>query len=488
MNGNDHGINWSYVGLCVIVIIVIVELGYLIGGGSGGVMSISELMEYNYKLWLISNAGLIHLNRSGCQWLKLLTNDPLLIKMHRRLQNKYGCVVKTYISTTMNYYILDQNLAKKILMASPMLFSAGKLKYDAFFKFMPLNLGISVGCPWKNRRNFNENVLGTKLSSDDIFSLSNRYSCLHTLVEKNLTIMNGPLLIIDDFRKLAFNLTSDIIFGICTCPQMEQSASVALLKQFMLTYDHLDPEFYQTYIDYLHLHLKQSQFTCSLLSEVNKITNEYGRTLTSKEIDDQIPHWFGPFIYIINFLIPNILCILLSPNYTNVYKRLIREMNEPDFETSGIYSNDTYLHHCVIEHIRLFNTININIQRTVVNDIQLAPNLYVKKGDQLFMLFASILRDPKLFQEPDCFIPERWANPNLAVSQDIVFGVGLQQCPSRRITPVLYKLLVYHIFKNTNIFKYTVLSPKLTSRELYFINPFDITFYQSKNDAPQRLF
>ena len=31
-------------------------------------------------------------------------------------------------------------------------------------------------------------------------------------------------------------------------------------------------------------------------------------------IDDQIPHWFGPFIFIINYLIPNLLCIIVNLN------------------------------------------------------------------------------------------------------------------------------------------------------------------------------
>ena len=31
-----------------------------------------------------------------------------------------------------------------------------------------------------------------------------------------------------------------------------------------------------------------------------------------KVIDDQIPHWFGPFIFIISFLIPNLMCIILN--------------------------------------------------------------------------------------------------------------------------------------------------------------------------------
>ena len=109
-------------------------------------------------------------------------------------------------------------------------------------------------------------------------------------------------------------------------------------------------------------------------------------------IDNQIPHWFGPFIFIISFLIPNLMCIIL--NSDNIYNKIMNEINDEHF---FIFSKESYLHYCVIEHIRLFNTININMQRTVKKNMSI-EDVKFTKGDQIFILFSSILRDENAFK------------------------------------------------------------------------------------------
>ena len=95
-----------------------------------------------------------------------------------------------------------------------------------------------------------------------------------------------------------------------------------------------------------------------------------------------------------------------------------------------------------------------------------------KQGDQLFMGFANILRDETLFKNPDEYNPDRWLNKPIE-EQNIVFGIGPQQCPSRNISPVYYKAIIYNLFKN---YSYKLFQPKLTNRNLYFINPYNIKF------------
>ena len=57
------------------------------------------------------------------------------------------------------YLVTDINAIKTILDNSPSLFGVGKYKYDFFSSFMKDNVGVSQGCPWKNRRNLNDFVL-----------------------------------------------------------------------------------------------------------------------------------------------------------------------------------------------------------------------------------------------------------------------------------------------------------------------------------------
>ena len=132
----------NYLNIIIIIIIYII-FTYNYEKDNIKYMNLFEMFEYNYKLFLINNAGITNLNKTGSKLLDHLTDDPLLIKMHRKLNNKYGNFVLTYISTTKNYYILDPDLSKSILIDSPYLFDAGNIKEDFFKSFMPNNLGIS---------------------------------------------------------------------------------------------------------------------------------------------------------------------------------------------------------------------------------------------------------------------------------------------------------------------------------------------------------
>ena len=65
-----------------------------------------------------------------------------------------------------------------------------------------------------------------------------------------------------------------------------------------------------------------------------------------------------------------------------------------------------------------------------------------KSNYEIFILFSSILRNQKEFYRSDDFIPERWETKSV-IEQDIVFGVGPQQCPSKNITPITIARIKY---------------------------------------------
>jgi len=413
-------------------------------------MNLVELLEYNIKLFLINNAGLTDINKRGEYVLEYMTNDPQLIKFHRRMRRKYGKLISTYMITkSHNYYILDTELAKSILKDSPKLFSAGKLKEDFFKLFMPKNVGITkclktTNCPWKRRRKFNEDALGTKRDIE-------LFKCLPDIISRHIA---KPLLNIRDFKNVSYKIIADMTYG-------NNGTDASIIKEFtsnMGNENFLKSKFYKEYTEHLHQHYNTKN-KCSLLYYANLYKND-----PIDIIDNQIPHWFSPFVFMTQYLIPNLLCSII--NFKDIYDKIIIEISKPGFD---ILANNTYLHYCVIEHIRLFSTININIQRTVNKDM-VYHGYKFKAGDQLFILFSSILRDGKLFDKPDSYIPERWIGKTVE-EQDKVFGVGPQQCPSKRISPHYYKAMLYQLLSN---YKYTSALPKLTSRELHIVNPYRI--------------
>ena len=413
-------------------------------------MNLFELLEYNIKLYLISSIGFFYYKKIPIKILTSISHDPICIKMHRNLHNKYGKIVMSYIITSAKqYYILDPYLSKKILEDSPFLFNAGKIKTNFFKKFMPKNLGIlkcdlNNKCPWGKARLYNENVLGTTKRNDF-------FNCIPKIIN-NYT--NNPLLEINDFINVSYLCVSELIFG--------NSNNYLILKRFILKNkeNFLKTNFYKDYIENLNYSYNNSP-NCSLLYYANKFKYD-----DIDSINDQIPHWFMPFVLIIAFMVPSLLCVIL--NYNTIFTRLNNEIKKENFD---INSKKTLLHYCVIEHIRLFNTVNINIQRSVKNNIRY-NGIDFKKGDQIFILFSSILRNKQEFYKPDEFIPDRWENKNIK-DQDIVFGIGPQQCPSKNITPLIYKSLIFNLLT-----KHTYVSsmPLLKTKNLYYIDPYQIKF------------
>lgn len=438
--------------ICILILITILQYNFT--HNNQKMMNLSEILEFNIKLYLISNAGLIDLKQKQSKILDTITNDEIMIQFHRKLQNKYNKYIKTYMITKdYNYYILDPELAKKILNDSPHLFSAGKVKEDFFKQTMPNNLGIARcdsnnKCPWKKMRKFNENVLGTKQTN-------HFFECINSIIEKN--IVKQPLNI-SDFKVISSNIVCQSLFGsngknLCIFEKIHY--------EFINNKDVLKTKFYQDYKNHLHQSYKSAP-KCSLNNLVNQYQND-----SYNVIDDQIPHWTGPFRFIISYLIPNLLAIIL--NFKDIYQKLMFELKKKDFD---INSKTSYLHYCVIEHIRMFNTININMQRTA-NKTMDYYGLKLNKGDQIFILFSSILRNSNDFSEPDTFNPDRWSNKDIK-SQNMVFSVGPQQCPSINITPLYYKTIIQRLLTN---FNYNGVEPKLTSKKINYINPYDIKFY-----------
>lgn len=445
--------SFYFIVLIIIVIIIVIILNINFKIKNIYYSNLYEIIKLNYILYHIDKAGFIDLEENEVKNLINRTSDPLLIKYHRHMNHKYGKIIMTYIDFIKNYYILDVELSNSILNDSPKLFGPGLIKEKVFNRFMPLNVGISkcetnIKCPWKKLRKFNENILSTNQYNQFI-------NCIVDIVNKNI---KHPLLNNNDFKKIALNITNESLFG--------KYNNIKHLESFLQYYtvDNIkNLPFYKKYVEDIKKSLLNEN-KCNLMYYIKK----YNETLTLEEIIDQLPHWFGPFTFMISYLIPGLLCLIL--NLDNIYNKLYKEINLDSF---NIYSTDTYLHYCVIEHIRLFNTINANMQRTVNQDIEYR-GISFKKGDQIFLLHSSILRDESKFYNPDSFIPERWHNLPSS-DQHIVFGTGPQQCVSRNITPIYYKSIIYHLLKNYNYDKSKV-TPKIKNKDLYFINPYEIKF------------
>ena len=76
----------------------------------------------------------------------------------------------------------------------------------------------------------------------------------------------------------------------------------------------------------------------------------------------------------------------------------------------------------VEEMLRLHSPINC-LGRTAMQDVEMHGEK-IKEGDLLMVMFASANRDPRHFDRPDEFDPNRQPNDHLALSHGIHFCLG----------------------------------------------------------------
>ena len=78
--------------ICILILITILQYNFT--HNNQKMMNLSEILEFNIKLYLISNAGLIDLNQKGSKILQTISNDEIMINFYRRLSKKYNRMLK----------------------------------------------------------------------------------------------------------------------------------------------------------------------------------------------------------------------------------------------------------------------------------------------------------------------------------------------------------------------------------------------------------
>jgi cytochrome P450 len=98
-----------------------------------------------------------------------------------------------------------------------------------------------------------------------------------------------------------------------------------------------------------------------------------------------------------------------------------------------------YLHACVMEVLRWHATTPITLPREMQADVEL-HGYAIPKGTTVMTNVWTIQRDSKFYDNPDCFVPERYLQSSLGIKEGAptqnrkalyTFGFGRRECPGR---------------------------------------------------------
>jgi len=408
----------------------------------------------NWLIFFIFIRGLITTDCHNWTISNKFLKDASGIDFYNNMKKKYGKLMKINFAGKTSYLVMDINIIKFIMDHSPDLFGVGYHKYNFFKSFMPKNVGVSEGCPWRSRRIHNENVL----FSDTLHIYADHYN---QIIEKEMS-KKIPI-DFNEFAKFGQIVTSKIVFGddklINEVYKVFSEAS-SLKSIFLFHQKKINKKIFTKYQQYLMKNidspLNKSLIYLATLNRnkinTNRINIDHScqNYLDKLDIDDeifnQIPHWIFPIAGLLSTHLMRLLTFLCNnPRKLEILLDQIKKLDNH----RKIYNNK-YLRACVLETFRLNNPVTTTF-RTILEDTKIDGKLFLR-DTQFLILNNPVMRDPKAFKQPHMYIPERWINSkNLENSYySIMFNQGPQKCPGKELAILLLQLATYHYLKNIN--------------------------------------
>ncbi|KAH9423947.1 Cytochrome P450 4V2 [Dermatophagoides pteronyssinus] len=155
-------------------------------------------------------------------------------------------------------------------------------------------------------------------------------------------------------------------------------------------------------------------------------------------------------------------CLYLLGHHQSIQQRLYDEiqqfydrLNSNDEEiTISNMKQLKYLDCCIYETLRLYNPASL-IGRSTCRSIQLSNGWHIPKGVNIIFLFRRINRDPKYFQQPEIFNPERFLMNNDDDRKEITidrkrlaffpFSSGIRSCIGKEYAMMQMRLFLINI-------------------------------------------
>lgn len=395
--------------------------------------------------FLVIKRGILTPN---CKWWKIsdfLLKDNAGVELYQKLQS-VGKLVPIRMFTTKMYLVTSLDYVKTILSNSPTIFGVGKLKYDFFKSFMPLNVGVSEGCPWKGRRVVNESVLDSVNKTEINNWIQHQLSQTIPTTFQEATTLGKKAIGFIVFR----DNIPDKVFDMFTEANSITSVSMGGTS--------INSNTKKAYFEYLDKAI-ENPIPGSLVYSAMR------HDISKKILIDQIPHWMFPVGGIFNSNAPRLLVTLY--NNPRSMKLVREELNRVDPDNiEGL----TYLRKCILEVLRLNNPV-ISMFRTLLVPFWFGE-INHPKGTQFVILTNPILRDPEYWNDPDEFIPERWTKDKELSYCSIMFSQGPQECPGKELAVYLMQSYVSNWLRTVT--DMNVEYPPITNR--YLINPCTINF------------
>ena len=377
------------------------------------------------------------ISNPSCFWVNKIARH----NTYQKLYFYYGDFPIFYFSNVKYIIPTDITYIKQILELTPTIFKQKSYTYDFFKKFIGYNVDTVTGSPWKSQRVLNEKVLIINY----LKQYANYYNTTIQTILKQSLPQNYK-----EFKKVSKKIISKIIFNKETIPSNIYSFLIQSKKIHSVINNTLSEESANPIRVFLlnELHFSKSLSLLSLCKDTH---------LTKDELIEKIPHWIFPIASLIHTNVPRILTYIINHNF----EKLRRELQSIDLTDINAIYGARYLRKCILETLRLNCPMSSTIR------ILTKPFTYNKgktfyKNSLFILLNYCVLHDNRCFDQPECFIPERWTEKMEMMYSSLIFNQGPHHCPWKHIAIFLMSSFIAHYLKQSGALdnKNTIASKK----------------------------
>lgn len=146
--------------------------------------------------------------------------------------------------------------------------------------------------------------------------------------------------------------------------------------------------------------------------------------------------------------------IHLMSKHPQIQSKIKKELAEYNLQHLSIEQLDSLVYlDCVLREVLRFAPTALGSMRTLTVDDQLPKSGFqLKKGEQIFISFYNLARDPRYWSNPDQFYPERFLNETDEVKNNkaasIPFGGGHRQCVGQDLARFELKVICARLIQH----------------------------------------
>jgi cytochrome P450 len=414
--------------------------------------SFFDSLRYNLVQTLpVYTQGLFTRNKFWVSFWTRLDSDSRAIRHISRMRSKYGDYVYLRVGGNKTLLVLDHKGVEHVLNNSPATYASDPdAKRRGMSHFQPGALTISRGAEWKDRRRFNEAVIGAGLKEDDY---SRSFIDIVRRETESMTAKAGREIVWDDFAETFDAITLQIIFG------AEAGHDTALLKRLrkmmregnrvvaLRKSRHFDA-FYASVAAYLK---SPRQHSLAFLSSRAPSTED-------TRVPNQIPHWMFAMSETLAANAARALALIVAEPHAQ--ERVREELSRSDLSTAQGIDRLKYLEACVQEAMRLWPTTPLLMRKTIEEDA--IAGVAVPRGTQVIINNTFNHRDRETHPFADKFTPELWLEGDEHNYFFNHLSNGPQVCAGKKMALFIAKAFLAALLDKG---RYTLAEPALVTSE-----------------------